>query len=110
MAFDTFSISKKIKIFLIGLASFVFLNSTAFAADVSIGSTVYVPLTIGSETITFELLAGSLNLLSVDTDKINFSVPQGEKFYLLGPSSISFLKRPQFFQLFNNGLNKAIFG
>lgn len=90
MAIDTFSISKKTKIFLSAVVISFTFGGLVYAADVSIGSTINVLLTIGSETITFELLAGSLNSFSVDTDKITFSVPQGEKFYIQGPSSISF--------------------
>lgn len=90
MAIDTFFISKKIKIFLLTVIIGSIWAGVAYAADVSIGSTVNVPLTIGSEAITFEILAGDLNSMSVDTDKVTFSVPQGQKFYIQGPSSISF--------------------
>lgn len=90
MAIDTISISRKIKIFLSAAIIIFVWGGLVYAADVTIGSTVNVPLTIGSETITFEILAGSLNAFTVDTDKVTFSVPQGEKFYIQGPSSISF--------------------
>lgn len=95
MAIDAFFISKKTKILLSAavisslLGLFVY-GAATFAADVTISETITVPLTIGSETVNFSLLGGSLNYFSVSTDKISFSVPQGDKFYITGPSSISF--------------------
>lgn len=77
-------------LFIVSIASGVFfIASTAFAADVNVLEAVTIPLTIGSDTINFQLHPVGITSFSVTDSSINV-ITTSDKARVSGPTNTSF--------------------